>query len=184
MEMPGLLKLLTDATQNIQTTPPSDDGNGSPFKLEILKTNRNIGGKDFELPIGAKATLDIPPLSIGGRPTSMSNLSFGGNFIMKAIDDDDKSNLKLDFMVGLGFYFGKRDLPFNFTAFILGGGGFIDCNFRYKPSVSGAIQVNFVMSVHASAALSLSAGWISGTIMILAGIEVEYTSGSGGGEQG
>jgi hypothetical protein len=181
MEMPGLMKLLTDASKNIQTAAPADDGKGSPFKLEILKINRKIGDKDFELPIGAKATLDLPPLSIGGGPTSMSNLSFGGNFIMQAIDDTNLSNLKLDFMVGLGFYFGKRDLPFNFTAFILGGGGFIECNFRYKPSVSGAIQVNFVMSVHGSAALSLSAGWISGTIMILAGIEVEYNSGTGGG---
>ncbi|MCF0075659.1 hypothetical protein LZD49_34625 [Dyadobacter sp. CY261] len=181
MEMPGLLKVLTDASQNIKTSAPADDKNGSPFKLELIKISRDIGGKKLELPIGAKATLDLPPLSIGGGPTSMSNLSFGGNFIMKAIDDSNLPNLKLDFMVGLGFYFGKRDLPFNFTAFILGGGGFIDCNFRYKPSVSGAIQVNFIMSVHASAAFSLSAGWISGTIMILAGIEVEYTSGTGGG---
>ena len=183
MEMPGLLKVLTDASQKIQTTPaaPTDNKKASPFMLEILKVRQNIGGKDFEMPIGAKASLDIPPLSVGGGTTAISNLSFGGNFIMKAVDDTEPSNLKLDFLVGLGFYLGKRDLPFNFTAFILGGGGYIDCSFRYQPSVSNTVSVNFVMSVHASAAFVISAGWINGSIMILVGIEVEYISGTGGG---
>ncbi|PWN71380.1 hypothetical protein C1631_001790 [Chryseobacterium phosphatilyticum] len=180
MEMPGLLKLLTDASKKIETTAPAKGEKSSPFKLEILKVKQQIGGKDFELPIGARASLDLPPLSIGGGPTSISNLSFGGNFIMKAVDDSDQKNLKLDFLVGLGFYLGKKELPFNFTAFILGGGGYIDCNFRYKPSENNSIQVDFVMSVHASAAFAISAGWISGGIIILAGVELQYKSGASG----
>ncbi|WP_343322063.1 hypothetical protein [Sphingobacterium multivorum] len=178
MEMPGLLKLLTDASKNIPASDPASSKEGdSPFKMKILKFT--VPNTKLEMPIGVQANLDIPPLSVGGGTTAISNLSFGGHFLLKAIDDSDPGKPKLDFNIGLGFYLGKRDLPFNFTAFILGGGGYIDCSFKYQPSVSKKPMVNFVMSVHGSAGLTISAGWITGSIMVLAGIEVEYSSSIG-----
>lgn len=177
MEMPGLLKIFTDASKNIPSTDPSSSGEegNSPFKRKILKYN--VTHTELEIPIGFQASLDIPPLSVGGGTTAISNLSFGGHFLLKAIDDTVPSEPKFDFNIGLGFYFGKKDLPFNFTAFILGGGGYIDCSFKYQPSVSTKPDVTFIMSVNGSAAFIISAGWITGSIMILAGIEIEYRSG-------
>lgn len=177
MEMPGLLKLITDASKNIPASDPSSGGDGkqSPFKMQILKYSPIA---DVEIPIGVQANLDIPPLSVGGGTTAISNLSFGGNFLLKALNTDVKP-AKLDFNLGLGFYLGKKELPFNFTAFILGGGGYIDCSFTYHPSVSTKPDVTFIMSVHGSAALTIAAGWITGSVMVLAGIEVEYYSARG-----
>lgn len=178
MEMPGLLKLLTDASKNIPASDPSAAGEEkkSPFKMQILKYA--VPNTKLEIPMGVEATLDLPPLSVGGGPTAISNLTFGGHFRLKALNTD-VTPAKLDFNMGLGFYLGKRDLPFNFTAFILGGGGFIDCSFSYHPSVSKKPVVTFIMSVHGSAALTIAAGWITGSIMVLAGIEVEYYSDKG-----
>lgn len=177
MEMSGLLKLITDASKNIPASDPSSAGEEekSPFKMQILKYSPVA---NVEIPIGVQANLDIPPLSVGGGPTAISNLSFGGNFLLKALNTDVKP-AKLDFNLGLGFYLGKKELPFNFTAFILGGGGYIDCSFTYHPSVSTKPDVTFIMSVHGSAALTIAAGWITGSIMVLAGIEVEYYSARG-----
>lgn len=177
MEMPGLLKLITDASKNIPASDPSSGGDGkqSPFKMQILKYSPTA---NVEIPIGVQANLDIPPLSVGGGTTAISNLSFGGNFLLKALNTD-VTPAKLDFNLGLGFYLGKKDLPFNFTAFILGGGGYIDCSFTYHPSVSTKPDVTFIMSVHGSAALTIAAGWITGSVMVLAGIEVEYYSARG-----
>lgn len=168
MEMSGLLQLITDATKNIPAA--SDDGEEtSVFKIDILKTkyeNTNV-----EVPYGVNASLDIPPITIGGGPTNITNLAFGGYFKMKAFDVEKKT---LDFSLGLGFYLGKREAPFIFTAFIFGGGGFVDCSVDYTPSVSNSLNVNFAMSVQASAALAFNAGWIYGSVMVGMGIEVMY----------
>ena len=169
IEMSGLLKLISDATKNIPEESADEGKESSPFKVTILKEKYNE--TDIEIPYGVNATLDIPPITVGGGPTNITNLAFGGNFKMIAFDIEKK---KLDFKLGLGFYMGKREAPFVFTAFIFGGGGFIDCNLEYAPSVSNSLSVEFAMSVQASAALAFNGGWIYGSVMVGMGIEVVY----------
>lgn len=183
MEMPGLLKLLTDATKQIPTGAGSGSGTSAAsgtggkekedvFKIGLLEVegetiNQALTGR--KIPVGVKATLDIPPISVGGGTTSMTNLSFGGHFILQFWDRELK---KFGFMTGLGFYLGKQDAPFNFTAFILGGGGFVNCNIGFRPEQG--LTVKFVLSVHASAGFAITAGWINGSVLICLGLEGEY----------
>lgn len=168
MEMSGLLQLITDATKHIPAES-EDSEETSVFKIDILKAKYQ--NTDIEIPYGVNASLDIPAITIGGGPTNITNLAFGGYFRMKAFDVEKKT---LDFNLGLGFYLGKREAPFIFTAFIFGGGGFIDCSVDYAPSLSNSLNVNFAMSVQASAALAFNAGWIYGSVMVGLGIEVMY----------
>ena len=172
MEMSGLLKLISDATKNIPKEMTEED---SGFKVQILK--EKYPNTEIEVPYGVNASLDIPPITIGGGPSNITNLAFGGYFKMKAFDVQRKS---LDFSLGLGFYLGKREAPFIFTAFIFGGGGFIDCSLDYAPAVSNSLGVNFEMSVQASAAFAFNAGWITGSVIISMGIEVLYVKAISG----
>jgi hypothetical protein len=199
MEMNGVLKLITDATKNLNQfngkQPSKKDGgkkdDNSPFQVKILKakiqqflpddTNENIDKaskkiqalKNFtetEIPYGIKATLDIPPVIIGGGTTSLTNLSFGAQFALRFFNVKDR---KLEFVTGLGFYIGKQEAPFNFTAFIFGGGGFVNTLIHY--SADSGTEIEFTMSVHASAGLCFNAGWISGSVFIYLGLEGQYT---------
>ncbi|MEO6550848.1 MAG: hypothetical protein ABIN94_22790 [Ferruginibacter sp.] len=164
MEMPGLLKMLTDATTKLSDTGAGGtDENGEKkqvFKIGITKVR--------EIPAGIKASLDIPPISIGGGTTAITNLCFGGHFELKALDE----RLRPKFLLGFGFYVGKREAPFNVTIFILGGGGYIFCNLTFEPK--RGLTVEFVMSINVSATLAIAAGWMTGYVSIMAGLEGEY----------
>lgn len=164
MEMPGLLKMITDATKTMSESGAGQSGpdgeQQQAFKITVLKVK--------EIPAGVLATLDIPPISVGGGTTAITNLCFGGFFMLSVLSDD----MKFRFLLGVGFYAGKKDLPFNLTIFILGGGGFVDCSLYFEPQ--SGLTVRFVMSIHASAALAITLGWMTGTVIIAMGMEGEY----------
>lgn len=162
MEMPGLLKVLTTATTKLSESGPAGalGEKSEVFKIGIVKVR--------EIPAGVKATLDLPPISIGGGTTAISNLCFGGSFQLLALDPE----LRFKFLVGLGFYLGKKDAPFTVTVFILGGGGYIDCALTYAPKEG--LAIDFVMNVHASASIAIAAGWMTGFVAIMVGFEGEY----------
>ncbi len=174
MEMPGLLKLLTDASKNIPKSGGDGAGNETKdvFKIGLLEINGEDLNPAFQgrkLPIGVRASLNIPPINIGGGTTSMTNLCFGGHFALQFWDTE---NRKFDFMTALGFYLGKEEAPFNFTAFILGGGGFVNSNIIFKPQEG--LTVIFIMSVHASVGFAITLGWMNGSVLISLGLEGEY----------
>lgn len=165
IEMPGLMKVLTDATKNLSGFGAGgggdEDGENEVFKVSIMKV-RNF-------PAGVRATLDIPPIDIGGGVAAITGLAFGGFFEMTALSPA----LRFRFLVGVGFYFGKKEKPFNLTVFILGGGGHVDGAIYYEPS-AGGLTVDFSMSVHASVAFTIALGWMSGSVAIMLGFEAEY----------
>lgn len=209
MKMDGVLKMITDATQNLnqfnneakaqENEEAGEEDNDKPFKIKILKaTVEQLLGKEkntktyktpknnlekteaeleklkqaaenVEIPYGIKATLDIPAISVGGGTTSMTNLGFGAQFVLRFFNPEQK---KLEFVTGLGFYIGKREAPFNFTAFIFGGGGFVDTLIYY--SADKGTEIDFAMSIHASAGLFFNAGWVSGSVFIYLGLEGQY----------
>lgn len=166
MEMSGLLQLLADATENISgggdDDDDDDDDGGSVFKLGLVKVG--------EIPAGVRATLDIPPISIGGGPTAITNLSFGGFFQLLVLDPQ----LQFKFVVGIGFYVGKEEAPFNITIFIFGGGGFVNFKLDYAPSDPGGPNIDFVMSMDASVSLAIAAGFMTGYVAIMIGFQGEY----------
>ncbi len=167
MEMEGVMKMITDATKNLQTFKPDteEEGSGS-FKVRLLKAEIN----KVDIPIGVLATLDLPPVTVGGGTTSMSNLSFGGHFLLQFFNPKAKT---LEFLTGLGFYMGKSEAPFNFTAYIFGGGGFINTMITY--SAKGGTAIIFILSIHGSAGLLFNVGWATGSVFIYLGIEGHYT---------
>jgi hypothetical protein len=161
MEMPGLLKLLTDATQRLN--PGIGGGNeeeNKVFKIGLLKQNG--------IPAGIKAALDLPPTSIGGGPTGISNLSFGGFFMLSFLDE----NFKIRFLTGIGFYLGTREKPFVVSIFILGGGGYIQYAMYYNPKTG--VSIRFAMSINVSATFEVSLGWMQGGLRISMGMEGIY----------
>jgi hypothetical protein len=162
MEMPGLLKLLTDATQNLTGGGGDDEGDSddSVFKIGLVKVKG--------IPAGVRATLDLPPISVGGGTTAITNLCFGGHFQILALDPE----LRFKFLLGLGFYLGKKEAPFSITVFILGGGGFIDCQLTYAPSEG--LSIDFIMSLDASASIAIAAGFMTGYVAIMIGFQGEY----------
>lgn len=165
MQMPGLLKMLTDATTRLSATGAGGGSSAEGGKAEVFKVGLI---KVHDIPAGVRAQLNLPPLSVGGGTTAITNLSFGGHFELRALTPD----LKFKFMVALGFYLGKKEAPFNVTIFILGGGGYIDFAMTYVPKEGLTIDV--VMSVHASVSLAVALGWMTGMIVVMAGFEGEY----------
>ena len=154
LESPGLLKLLTDASKMLSS---ENDG----FKVGVL-TERN-------LPVGVRADLDIGPFDVGGGVSSITGLLIGGFLELRALTPA----LKFDFMIGTGFNLARKESPFNLTIFILGGGGYFDLAFRYQPS-QRALAMDVELSVHVSASLIISLGWIKGGIGIYLGLIATY----------
>lgn len=180
MEMSGLLKLVTDATKNIKV---AQSGNGkktsgsenaeSSFSVNVLKEMVKLpDGIELEIPYGMEALFNIAVPQIGGGTSSLINLNFGAAFLMKVFNFETK---QLDFNLALRFYMSSKAAPFNFAAFIFGGGGYIDCLFDYTPAkTNNGLSVAFAMSIQATASLAFNAGWIKGYVMLGMGIEVVY----------
>jgi hypothetical protein len=154
VECPGLLTLLSDVTQNL-----SAESEG--FKVGILK--------EHEFPVGVRADLDVGPFDVGGGVASITGLIVGGFLELRALTSD----LKFDFKLGAGFNLGKQDRPFNITICILGGGGYFNSNFLYRPA-SDELTIGLTLSVHASATFNFSQGWISGGVGLYLGFEGSF----------
>jgi hypothetical protein len=167
MEMPGLMKVLTDATKNMKFGGGGGGGAGDAEEDEVFKVG--IVSVAQGIPAGIRATLDIPPINVSGGVAGITGLCFGGFFEMTALSPE----LRFRFRVGVGFYLGRKEAPFNLTVFILGGGGYIDGAVYYEPS-AGGLAVDFAMSVHASVSFTIAMGWMSGGVSIMLGFEAEY----------
>ena len=154
MESPGLLKLLTDATEAI---PGEDNG----FKFGVVK--------EAEMPVGVRADLELGPFGASGGVSGISNLLFGGFFELRFFEPP----ATFAFSVATGFHVGRQDSPFDLQVFILGGGGYLDATFFYQPQ-RDILAVDVALAVHASASLRINVGWMQGGVAIYLGLEAEY----------
>lgn len=163
MEMPGLLDLIYKATANIPL-PKDPELDTGPFKVGLHKVKG--------VPAGILAAINTPPISVGGGPTAMTNLSFGAHFLLAFLDD----KLDFKFKTSFGFNIGTKEAPFNLTLFILGGGGYISFKTDFVPEkrISDGLEVFFALSIHASAGIAIALGPIKGNIHIFLGIEGSY----------
>lgn len=153
MRSPGLLQLLTDASQAIPFA-------GEGFKFGLVK--------DGQYPVGVRADLEIGPFGASGGVSGISNLLFGAFFQLRFI-----AGGKFAFSLATGFHVGKREAPFDLQVSILGGGGYLDFAIDYEPG-RARLSADIALAVHASASLRIDAGWLRGGVAIYLGLEAEY----------
>jgi hypothetical protein len=157
MRSPGLMQMLTEASSSVAY----EDGG--------LRIAPILEGP---VPVGVRADFGIGPVGASGGTSGIQNLHVGGHFHLQLLEKVE-GKLGLSFSLGTGFYLGKRDMPFTIAIFILGGGGFFECAFKYYPT-KAKLASYLRLSVHASATLAFSAGWINGGVGVYLGLEGTY----------
>ena len=160
----GALQMISDISQTVAVNDPD-----SGFTLGLVK--------EGEIPVGARAVLELPPIEVGAGTTSITGLQIGGYMELRALSPA----LKFDFSIAAGFHFGRKSHPFNLAAFILGGGGWVEMDLYYAPSGSG-LSVHLSLGVEASATLALNLGFLRGSIGVYLGIFASYDRQAGQGD--
>lgn len=158
MEMAAALRYLTDLARKVQY----EDGG---FVFRLLERNG--------IPYGAEALFEIalPPLQYG--TTGLIGATIGAAARLVAYPD---------FAIELGMHVSRKDSPFVFSVFILGGAGYVEANALYLP-LKNALSVDVSIGLAASASLAFAFGPISGQVAVMIGVAVEYhrRPGQGGG---
>lgn len=160
----GLLKILSDLTQTL----PMQGGEDDPLQIAWLK--ENLAG--YEIPVGVRATLELPSSDVGTTPIAVTGLQLGGFLELRALQKD-RNELQFDFTVAIGVHLSRKDKPFNVAIYCLGGGGWVDAALTYRPSQS-YLSAHITVGLVASASLSFNLGWLSGGVGIYLGIFIEY----------
>jgi hypothetical protein len=154
--------------KNVKLNPPLDflakffgdlSGELGGFRIEPLLD-------DSGLPTGVNSRLDIaiPPIVQGAW--GVSGLSFSCGFAIEAFP-----TFRLTTRLGLG----TRIAPFTITAFILGGGGWLEAKASYEPMTRKVISV-FTLSIGASAMIGVNLGVIVGAAQVFFGVEASISS--------
>lgn len=159
MESPGLLSLITQASSRMSS---EKDG----FRIAPI-----VEGM---VPVGIRADFGMGPLGASGGVSGLQNVHIGGHFQLQLFESNAAGKLDLLFSLGTGFYLGKRDIPFTIAIFILGGGGFFECAFKFYPLERSKLTSYLRLSLHASATVAFAAGWINGSVGLYLGIEGTY----------
>jgi hypothetical protein len=158
IELAPALKYLSDLAKLVEY---DEDG----FTFRILER----GG----LPYGAEATFGValPPLQYG--TTGIVGATIGAGLRLEAYPD---------FALTVQANVSRRDSPFVFSVFILGGAGFVEVGATYLP-FRNALTADVSISLAASASLAFGFGVLSGQVAVLFGVSVEYhrRPGQGGG---
>jgi hypothetical protein len=119
---------------------------------------------------GYQCVLSLPIPDIQGATTGISNLTLGARLALTYAP----------FQFLLGFFLARKDAPFSLTVFILGGGGYLECDATYTPD-NGKLTCTVNLAVTASASLAIALGPIKGGVYIYFGITASFVSGGGGG---
>jgi hypothetical protein len=159
MQMAAALRYLTDLARRLQY---SDGG----FVFRILERDG--------VPYGAEAVFEIalPPLQYGTTGLIGATIGAGARLIAYP-----------DFTIELAMHVSRRDSPFIFSIFILGGAGYVEASASYLP-FRNALTADVSIGLSASASLGFAFGPISGQVAVMIGVAVEYhrrPGQSGGG---
>lgn len=149
MDLAPALQYLSDLAKQLEY-----DENG--FVFRILERNG--------LPYGAEALFSIalPPLQYG---TS--------GLIGATIEAGMRLEAYPDFAIALHLNVSRRDSPFIFSVFILGGAGFVECSARYLP-FRNSLTADVSIGLSASASLAFAFGPVSGQVAVMLGVSVEF----------
>ena len=118
---------------------------------------------------GVRCTFNLPIPDSSALTSGITGLRLATVF---AIFVDDNSQ----FAISLGFQLSRREQPFNFAVFILGGSGFADIAATYVPA-TGKLTPRGEVSIACSASLAIALGPISGGVYAHFGIDGTLSDG-------
>ncbi len=127
-----------------------------------------IGGmqviKKDGLPIGVEHVYSMPPISIMGGTSGISNLAISNRFSLLAYPD---------FVIANRFALSRPDMPFLFTIFVIGGSGYILVDAEYRP-FDDQLAVTVEAAAGGSAALGFSLGPVNGSVYVSLSVALSY----------
>lgn len=127
-----------------------------------------VGGmqvvKKNGLPIGVEHVYSMPPISIMGGTSGISNLAISNRFALLAYPD---------FVIANRFALSRPDMPFLFTIFVIGGSGYILVDAEYRP-FNDELAVTVEAAAGGSAALGFSLGPVSGSVYVSLSVALSY----------
>ncbi|MBG6162814.1 gas vesicle protein [Labrenzia sp. EL_195] len=161
-----------------------------PSKIRIHQTMRfiqdtlgsifgdELGGLQFikegGVPVGVEHKFTMPPLSLMYGTSGVTNLQIANRFSLRAYPD---------FIIANRFNLSRRELPFVFSVFIIGGTGYIQVDTEYRPFDS-RLMVAVEAGVGGSAALGFAFGPVSGSVFITISVVLRYQKQIGNGPRG
>ncbi len=155
------LQFINDIAQIYK--PPS--GSGLTFELLTL---------DSGIPIGARATLDLPIPPIQAGAFSMAGILLNA-FFEVAVDPAEGG-----FYLGTGMGVNSKDRPFTMNILCLGGGGWIVTKALYYPFKQGnKLEAMLSIGIAAGASIPFDIGIASGGVYMLVSVGVEFEHGGG-----
>lgn len=174
IEMPGLLKQLSDISSNLEEYLTLEDTPG----FSISSMMQDLQG--LRVPVGVKAKLNLGPFDFGAGTSSVSGMFVGGLLQLEALTIE-QNKPKLDFALTLGFNLGTDKQPFNIAIFLLGGGGVFDIFVKYKPQTN-YILCTMKLKIQASACFNVSWGPFKGNIQGAYQLDAMIERGEGANE--
>lgn len=179
--------------QDVMITYSSEDKLNftlDPTKIRIHQTMRfiqdtlgsifgdELGGlvfiKENGIPVGVEHKFAMPPLSLMYGTSGVSNLQISNRFALRAYPD---------FIIANRFNLSRRELPFLFTIFIIGGAGYIQVDTEYRP-FDKQLMVVVEAGLGGSAALGFSLGPVSGGVFISISVVLRYQKTIGSAPNG
>ena len=135
------------------------------FVSDLLSFTSADGGLSFRVTkekVEALLNLPVPPIMAGVSGISNLHLSVAFRLFFSPV-----------FKIATSFSFGGKLKPFNTTAFVLSGGGYIEVEANYVPSLH-AIGCAVEIGLALGARLGIALGPINGSVFIYFGIYVRY----------
>lgn len=163
------------------------DFNIDPKKIRINQTMRfiqdtlgsifgdELGGlkfiKESGIPVGVEHQFAIPPISLMYGTSGVTNLQISNRFSLRAYPD---------FIIANRFNLSRRELPFLFSVFIIGGTGYIQVDTEYRP-FDKQLMVVVEAGAGGSAALGFAFGPVAGSVFISLSVVLRYQKQLGSG---
>ncbi|WP_137136531.1 hypothetical protein [Rhizobium sp. FKY42] len=133
--------------------------------------------KEGGVPVGVEHDFTMPPMSLNFGTSGVSNIQIANHFSLRAYPD---------FVIADRFNLSRRELPFIFSFFIIGGTGYIQIEAEYRP-FGPRLMVSVEAAVGGSAALAFSFGPVSGGVYITLSVAIRFQKmigGPAGSDQG
>ena len=119
--------------------------------------------------VGVQHKFSLPPMSLNYATSGISNIQIANRFALKAYPD---------FVLCNRFNLSRRELPFIFSIFIIGGTGYVQVDTEYRPTDKQLLVV-VEAGLGGSAALAFSFGPVSGGVYITLSIVLLYVKRTG-----
>ncbi len=128
--------------------------------------------KEKGIPVGLEYLFALPPMSLMYGASGVSNLAISNRLSILAFPD---------FVIANSFNLSRRELPFLFSIFIIGGTGYIQIDSEYRP-FDKSLMVVVEAAAGGSAALGFALGPVAGGVFISISVAIRYQKRVSGGK--